>query len=80
MRFGSTFVLDARFFVNLDQQEKLVAKMPFLKGVRIAFDFENIFDSRQKVTDESGLVPLSYQADFLDPRGRFVGIDIRKRF
>ncbi|MCB2075403.1 MAG: TonB-dependent receptor [Novosphingobium sp.] len=80
LRFGSTFVLDARFFVNLDQQEKLVAKMPFLKGVRIAFDFENIFDSRQKVTDESGLVPLSYQADFLDPRGRFVGIDIRKRF
>jgi hypothetical protein len=54
--------------------------MPFLKGLRIAFDLDNIFDSRQKVTDDNGLVPLSYQAAFRDPRGRFIGIDIRKRY
>jgi iron complex outermembrane recepter protein len=80
LRFGSTFRLDARIFVNLGMQEKLVEKMPFLKGLRLAFDFDNIFDSRQKVTDANGVVPFAYSKDFRDPRGRFVGIDLRKMF
>ena len=80
LRFGSVLSLGARIFVNLDQQEGLVENMPFLKGVRVAFDFDNILDSRQKVTDDSGSVPLAYQAAYRDPRGRFVGIDIKKSF
>lgn len=80
LRFGSVLRLDARFFINLEQQEKLVAKAPWLKGTRIAFDFDNILDSRQKVTDLNGNVPLAFQPGFRDPRGRFIGIDIRKRF
>ena len=80
LRFGSVFRLDARIFVNLGMQQKLVDKAPFLKGLRLAFDFDNIFDSRQKVTDGNGVVPLAFQADFRDPRGRFVGIDLRKMF
>lgn len=80
LRFGSVFDLGARLFVNLDQREDLVATAPFLKGMRISFEFDNIFDSRQKVTDESGLVPLAYQMDYRDARGRFVGIDLRKMF
>lgn len=80
LRFGSVLRLDARFFINLGQREKLVAKAPWIKGLRIAFDFNNIFDSRQRVTDQSGFVPLAFQRGFRDPRGRFAGIDIRKRF
>jgi iron complex outermembrane receptor protein len=80
LRFGSVTRLDARLFVNLGMQEKLVEKAPFLKGLRIALDVNNIFDSRQKVTDANGMVPLAYQKDFRDPRGRIVGIDIRKMF
>lgn len=80
LRFGGVFRLDARIFINFGMQEKLVEKVPFLRGFRLAFDFDNIFDSRQKVTDESGMVPLAYQADYRDPRGRFVGIDLRKMF
>ncbi|MDD3797573.1 MAG: TonB-dependent receptor [Novosphingobium sp.] len=80
LRFGSTFVLNLRLFVNFGQQEKLVEKSPFFKGLRLAFQFDNLFDSRQRVTDESGAVPLGYQADYRDPRGRFVGIDLRKMF
>ena len=80
LRFGSVTRLDARLFINLGMQEKLVEKAPFLKGLRIALDVNNIFDSRQKVTDANGLVPLAYQKDFRDPRGRIVGIDIRKMF
>lgn len=80
LRFGSVFDLGARLFINFDQQRKLVEKAPILKGTRLSFEFENIFDSRQKVTDASGLVPLNYQAAYRDPRGRFIGIDIRKLF
>jgi hypothetical protein len=80
LRFGSVFRLDARVFVNLGMQRKLVDKAPFLKGLRLAFDFDNIFDSRQKVTDGNDVVPLAFQADFRDPRGRFMGIDLRKMF
>lgn len=80
LRFGSVFNLDARLFVNLDQQESLIAKAPYLKGTRVSFTVDNIFDSRQQVTDENGVVPLAYQADYRDPRGRVIGIDIRKMF
>lgn len=80
LRFGSTFVLDARLFVNLDQQPSLVEKVPFLKGTRLALTVDNIFDSRQKVTDGAGAIPLAYQYGYRDPRGRVIGIDIRKMF
>jgi len=80
LRFGSVFDVDLRAFVNFDQQKSIVEAVPFLKGSRLSLKVENLFDSRQKVTDEAGLVPLSYQADFLDPRGRVIGIDFRKMF
>jgi iron complex outermembrane receptor protein len=80
LRFGSTFTVDARMFINLDQRTSLVEKAPFLKGVRIAFTIDNIFDSRQEVTDEAGLIPLAYQRAYREPQGRVVGIDIRKLF
>ena len=41
---------------------------------------DNLFDSRQLVTDDAGLVPLAYQRGYREPLGRVVGIDIRKTF
>jgi hypothetical protein len=32
------------------------------------------------VTDAADMVPVSYQAAYRDPRGRFIGIDLRKMF
>ena len=80
MRFGSVLSLDLRAFIDFDRQKRVVAAVPFLKGARLSFDVKNFLDSRQRVTDGGGTVPLSYQPDFLDPRGRFVGIDFRKAF
>ena len=80
LRFGSTFVANLRMFADLGQQKRLVDASPFFKGMRVSFKIDNLFDSRQKVTDENGDVPLSYQADYRDPRGRVIGIDIRKMF
>ncbi|WP_041559035.1 TonB-dependent receptor plug domain-containing protein [Novosphingobium sp. PP1Y] len=80
LRFGSTFVLDARLFVDLGRMESLVAKAPFFKGARLALTADNLLDSRQKVTDGNGAVPLAYQAAYREPQGRVVGIDFRKMF
>jgi len=32
------------------------------------------------VTDQNGVVPVSYQPDLLDPLGRVFGIEFRKQF
>ena len=80
LRFGALLKLDLRTFVDFGQQKKLVGAVPFLKGARLSFVVENLFDQRQRVTDAGGTVPLSYQPDYLDPKGRFLGIDFRKVF
>ncbi|MDE8651985.1 TonB-dependent receptor domain-containing protein [Novosphingobium album (ex Liu et al. 2023)] len=80
LRFGSVFNVDARLFVDLGQRKGLVEKMPFLKGARLSFTVDNLLDSRQKVTDDNGQVPLAYQRGYRDPQGRVIGIDLRKMF
>jgi hypothetical protein len=67
-------------FSDLGNQKALTDISPFFKGMRVALRVDNIFDSRQKVTDASGATPFSYLPDFLDPKGRMIGIDIRKSF
>ena len=80
LRFGSVTKVSLRAFVNFDQQPKLVKDVPFLKGARLSLKIDNLFDSRQRVTDAGGDVPLSYQPDYRDPKGRVIGIDFRKMF
>lgn len=80
LRFGSVTRFDINFFAALGQQPNLVKKAPFFKGTQIALRFENLFDSRQRVTDATGTVPLGYQPDLIDPRGRMVEIEFRKMF
>lgn len=80
LRFGSVFKLNTRVFINLDQQKKILAASPFFKGSRLSLSVDNLFNSRQRVTDATGAVPLSYQPDLVDPRGRVIGIEFRKQF
>jgi iron complex outermembrane recepter protein len=80
LRFGSLTRLNLNLFMELGEQGKLAQHSPFLKGLRLSLRFENLFDSRQQVTDGAGLVPLSYQKDYLDPRGRVIELELRKMF
>lgn len=80
LNFGGLFGFDLRAFVALDQQAGLIKALPFLKGSRIALRIDNVLGTRQRVTDGAGVVPLSYQPDYLDPRGRFVAVEWRKQF
>ncbi len=80
LRFGSVTNVNLFLFAEFSMQPKLTEKVPLLKGARLSLRFENLFDSVQKVTDGSGAVPLSYQRDYLDPRGRVISLEFRKMF
>ncbi len=51
-----------------------------LKGLRLSFRADNVFDGRRIVRDQTGAIPLRFQPLLVDPTGRYVGIDIRKLF
>jgi iron complex outermembrane receptor protein len=80
LRFGDLATVDLRLFANLTQMPKLVEKMPFLRGSRITIGIDNLFNSKQKVTDGTGAVPFAYQPAFIDPTGRTVRVSFRKLF
>jgi outer membrane receptor protein involved in Fe transport len=54
--------------------------MPFLENTRVSFGITNLFDARQRVTDQNGAVPLRYQPYLIDPNGRSFRFEIRKLF
>jgi len=80
LNFGGLFTLDLRVFADLGRQDKLVKAVPFFKGSRVSFSVSNLFDARQKVTDENGVVPLRYQPYLIDPNGRSFKVEFRKLF
>ncbi|WP_199857686.1 TonB-dependent receptor plug domain-containing protein [Erythrobacter sp. EC-HK427] len=78
--FDDFATLDIRTFFDLGQRDSWVEAVPFLRNVRVGFDIENIFDSRQRVLDSNGDTPLRYQPFLLDPRGRSFELEFRKLF
>lgn len=79
--FGDLATFNLRAFVALDQQKWLVGDEPgFFRQARLSLRVNNIFDTRQRVTDADGLVPIRYQPFLIDPIGRFVEIEFRKLF
>ena len=80
LRFGDLATLTAFAFVDLDQQKSVVKTLPFLKGSRLTLRVDNVLNDVIDVRDQNGVVPLSYQPGFLDPRGRVFELSFRKRF
>lgn len=80
LRFDPIATFNLRLFADLGRKEKLVEKVPFLKGSRLSLSVDNVFNAQQRVTDDTGSVPLRYQPGYLDPRGRVFEIEFRKQF
>jgi uncharacterized membrane protein YgcG len=80
LRFGSLTTANLRLFADLGQRLDLLRKHPWLRGTRVAFAIDNVFDQRQRVRDAIGTTPINYQPDLLDPLGRTVRLSIRKLF
>lgn len=80
LRFAPIATFDVRMFADLGRKPKLVEKIPFLKGSRVSLSIDNVFNAQQRVTDDTGTVPLRYNPGFLDPRGRVFELEFRKQF
>lgn len=76
--YGDIATFDIRLFTDLGQVFK--KQEGFLKGFRLSFVVNNVFDARRRVTDAQGNVPDAYDPRRLDPVGRYLGIDLRKQF
>lgn len=75
--FSSLATLNARAFINLQQRLK---KQAWARGIRVSLSVNNLFNQRQKVSDQNGVTPLAYQPGYLDPLGRTVFFSVRKIF
>lgn len=78
LNFADRTTVNLNVFMDLNQRTSWVAKYPILKGTRIQFGIQNLFDSRPEVTTTSGDLPLNYQPDYLDPQGRVISLTLRK--
>lgn len=80
LHFSPLATFDLRLFANPGDIPEIAVKHPWLRGSQVQLRLENIFNSRPKVHDSNGNVPLSYQPDLLDPLGRTIMISFRKLF
>lgn len=80
LRFNPIATFNLRMFADLGRKEKIVEKVPFFKGSRLSLSVSNLFNAQQRVTDDTGTVPLRYQPGYLDARGRVFEIEFRKQF
>lgn len=78
--FSDLATLGVNLFANFSApaRKPMVDKFPLLKGAQLSLNFENLFDSKQSVRDQSGATPQAYQRDYLDPLGRTVRLGFRK--
>lgn len=80
LNFGSLATANLRLFADLGQRLDLVRRHPWLRGTRVTASVDNIFNTRQRVTDATGTVPIGFQPGYLDPLGRTVRVSVRKLF
>lgn len=78
--FSPRTVANLRLFADLGQRPDIVTKLPFLRGSRISLNVDNLFNDRINVRNRSGVEPLGFQRDQLDPLGRTISLSLRKLF
>jgi len=80
LHFSPLATFDLRLFANPGDIPEVAVKHPWLRGTQVQLQLDNMFNSRPKVHDAAGNVPLSFQPDLLDPLGRTIMISFRKLF
>lgn len=80
LRFSDLLTLNARLFLNFDNRKSLIKRIPILKGTRLSVRIDNLTNAIRDVRDANGMVPFSFLPGFVDPRGRFIEVSLRKIF
>jgi hypothetical protein len=76
--FSDLATVNLRLFADLGVRREWVQAHPILRGTRLTLSINNLFDEKQTVRDATGAVPVTYQPDYLDPRGRVIAFNVRK--
>ncbi|MCW4462474.1 TonB-dependent receptor [Sphingomonas sp. BT-65] len=84
---GSTSRLDYASLATLNLEvgirpadyRDLGRKHLWLRNTQVELGVVNLFDARQRVTDENGVTPAAFAPNILDPTGRVVRLSIRKQ-
>lgn len=79
LEFSDLTTVNVRLFADLGQQPWARGRR-WLRGTRATLSVDNLFDERLDVRDASGVTPVSYQPDLIDPLGRTVRLSVRKLF
>ncbi|KTW00954.1 TonB-dependent receptor [Sphingomonas yabuuchiae] len=80
LRFSDYGRMDLELFANLADQFGGASAPGWLKGARIGFNVDNLFNSRPAVRDDNGSTPFNVQPSFLEPLGRSLKFSLRKIF
>ena len=80
LHFSPLGTVDLRLFAQPGDIPDVVVKHPWLRGTQFRLEVNNLFNSRPRVRDASGTVPLNYQPGLLDPLGRTIMVSFRKLF
>jgi hypothetical protein len=80
LNFGSLARVGLLTEFNPGQNIDFLLKNPWLRGSRVQLRVDNLFDAKQRVTDENGEVPSAYAPNLIDPLGRVVRLTFRKQF
>lgn len=81
LRFSMAPVVTLFGTLDLGAQKDLVKDRPWLKGTKLNLRIENAFNSYQRVRDENGATPESYQRALISAgSSRAVRLSLRKQF
>lgn len=80
LKFEPMTTVNLRLFADLGVQPWVRRDYPWLRGVRATLAIDNLFDVRQTVRSASGVTPVNFQPDYLDPLGAQVRLSVRKLF
>lgn len=78
LRFSDYGRMDLELFANLADRFGGASAPGWLKGARIGFSVDNLFNSRPAVRDDNGSTPFNVQPGFLEPLGRSLKFSLRK--
>ncbi len=79
LHFSPVATFDLRLFANFGDMPEVTLKHSWLRGSSLRFDITNVFDSKPRVHNATG-VPLNYKPDLLNPLGRTIMVSFRKLF
>jgi len=78
--FSSLTTVDLRLHYDVGPFSPLGRSVPVIRGGRISFSVDNLFNEKMHVASADGTTPISYQPDELDPVGRTLTLQLRKQF